>query len=104
MELNKRCIEILNYLIQKNDFVKTEELAEIYKLTDRAIRYNIDKIEGFLVKNGLNYFDRQYSRGIRLVKTKELEEFLKDFINRDSEGSRYHYSFSKDERMKFIAT
>lgn len=104
MELNKRCIEILNYLIQKDDFVKTEELAEIYKLTDRAIRYNIDKIEGFLVKKGFKYFERQYNRGIKLVRSEGLEEFLKDFINRDSESSRYHYSFSKDERIKLIAT
>lgn len=104
MELNKRCIEILNYLIQKDDFVKTEELAEIYKLTDRAIRYNMDRIEEFLVKNGFKYFERQYNRGIRLVREKGLEEFLKDFINMDHKASRYHYSFSKDERMKFIAT
>ncbi len=103
MELNKRCIEILNYLIQKDDFVKTEELAVTYKLTDRAIRYNIDKIEDFLVKNGFKYFERQYNRGIKLVREEGLEEFLKDFITRDSNTSRYHYSFSKDERMKFIA-
>lgn len=104
MELNKRCIEILNYLIEKDDYVKTEELAEIYNLTDRAIRYNIDKIETFLVKNGFEYFERQYNLGIRLIKDERLKEFLKGFIGNDSGISRYHYSYSKDERMKFIAT
>lgn len=104
MELNKRCIEILNYLIEKDDFVKIEELAETYKLTDRAIRYNIDKIEAFLVKNGFEYFERQYNMGIKLVKNEKLTEFLKSFIGTDSSISRYHYSYSKDERMKFIAT
>jgi transcriptional antiterminator len=104
MELNKRCIEILRYLIEKDDFVKTEELAEIYKLTDRAIRYNIDKIEAFLVKNGFKYFERQYNKGIRLIKDENLEEFIKGFINTDSNVSRYQYVYSRDERMKFIAT
>lgn len=51
MELNKNCIEILQYLRKKDDFVRIQELAEIYKLTDRAIRYKIDKIEQFMVKS-----------------------------------------------------
>ncbi|MDF2673121.1 MAG: BglG family transcription antiterminator [Clostridiales bacterium] len=104
MELNKRCMEILRYLIEKDDFVKTEELVEIYKLTDRAIRYNTDKIEAFLVKNGFKYFERQYNKGIMLIKDEKLEEFLKGFINADTDISRYQYVYSKDERMKFIAT
>lgn len=104
MELNKRCIEILKYLIEKDDFVKTEELSEMYKLTDRAIRYNIDKIEAFLVKNGFKYFERQYNKGIRIVKDEALERFLRSFINTDSDLSRHQYVFSKDERLKFIAT
>lgn len=104
MELNRKCIEILRYLIDKDDFVKTEELAETYKLTDRAIRYNIDKIEAFLVKNGFKYFERQYNKGIRLIKDEKLEEYLKGFINADTDISRYQYIYSKDERMKFIAT
>lgn len=90
--------------MNKDDFVKTEELAEIYKLTDRAIRYNIDKIEAFLVKNGFNYFERRYNKGIKLIKDEKLDEFLNSFINVDSVSSRYQYVYSKDERIKFIAT
>lgn len=103
MQLNRKRIGILNYLMSKDDFVRTEELAQIYKLTDRAIRYNIDKIETFLVKNGFKYFERQYNKGIKLIKDQKLEDFLRDFLKTDSVSSRYQYVFSRDERIKFIA-
>ena len=50
MELNQRCIEILQVLRESDDFIRTTDLADTYGLTDRAIRYSIDKIEKFLVK------------------------------------------------------
>ena len=55
MELNKDCIRILQYLIEKNDYVEIDEIAAEYKVTNRAIRYKIDKIEKFLVNNGFDY-------------------------------------------------
>lgn len=54
MELNKSCTEILRYLREKNDYVKIQELAVVYKLTDRAIRYKIDKLKSFLLKMDFN--------------------------------------------------
>ncbi|UXZ08883.1 HTH domain-containing protein [Clostridium perfringens] len=62
MELNKDCIRILQYLIEKNDYVEIDEIATEYKVTNRAIRYKIDKIEKFLVNNGFDYIDRKYKK------------------------------------------
>lgn len=99
MELNKSCIEILQYLRKKEDFVKIQELADTYRLTDRAIRYKIDKVEQFLVKNGFKYLDKQHNRGIRLVNEPGLKEFLDAFVG---EYTPYKYVYSKDERFQFI--
>lgn len=99
MELNKKSIEILQYLIDKDDFVKVEELAHIYKLTDRAIRYNIDKIEKFLVKNGFDYFQRQHNKGIKLIKENGVEKFIEQFVNT---RTPHKYIYSKEERFQFI--
>jgi mannitol operon transcriptional antiterminator len=104
MELNKKCFDVLRYLMEKNDFVKTEELTKIYKLTDRAIRYNLDKIETFLVNNGFSYFERQYNKGIRLIRDERLEKFLGNLFNTASASPLNQYVYSRDERMKFIAT
>lgn len=99
MELNKSCTEILQYLMRKNDYVKIQELAELYKLTDRAIRYKIDKIEEFLVKNGFQYLDRQHLKGIKIIKQPGLKEFLNSFLG---EYTPYKYIYSKNERFEFI--
>lgn len=99
MELNKSCTEILKYLKEKNDYIKVQELAEIYKLTDRAIRYKIDKIEEFLVKNGFQYLDKQHLKGIKLVIEPGLNEFLDSFFG---EYTPYKYIYSKNERFEFI--
>lgn len=100
MELNKSCIEILKYIKEKDDYVKVQELAEIYKITDRAIRYKIDKIEEFLVKNGFQYLDRQHLKGIKLIIQPGLNDFLDSFLG---EYTPYKYIYSKNERFEFIA-
>lgn len=99
MELNKSCTEILQYLREKNDYVKVQELAETYKLTDRAIRYKIDKIEEFLVKNGFQYLDKQHLKGIKIINESGLNEFLDSFLG---EYTPYKYVYSKSERFEFI--
>lgn len=101
MELNKRCIEILQYLREKYDFIKISELSKKYNVTDRTIRYDIDKVEKFLVKNGFKYFERHHIKGVKLVKQKGLDEFIDKFVNTDTP---FKYTYSKEERTKFIIT
>ena len=99
MQLDKRCIAILQYLREKKDFVNIETLAETYSVVDRTIRYDIDKIEKFLVKNGFDYLDREYGKGVRLKNSKGLEEFIDKFVNTETP---YRYNYSKEERQKII--
>lgn len=99
MELNQRCIEILQTLRDSNGFVKISDLAEDYNVTDRAIRYSIDKIEKFLVKNNFGYLEREHNKGVKLFKQKKLDEFINSFVN---SHTPYKYFFSKEERFVYI--
>jgi mannitol operon transcriptional antiterminator len=100
MELNQRCIEILQVLRESDDFIRTTDLADTYGLTDRAIRYSIDKIEKFLVKNGFDYLEREHNKGIKLRRREGLEEFIDSFIG---SHTPYKYYFSAEERFIYLA-
>ena len=50
--LNQREMNILKYLIKKPSS-RYKELAEIFQISERTIRYNVDKINLFLHKNKL---------------------------------------------------
>lgn len=101
MELNSKYLEILKYLVQSDEYIKIEELAQMYNVTDRSMRYSVDKIEKFLVKNGFKYLDRRHNKGIKIIKQDGLEEFVNSFIK---QPVPYKYSYSKEERFKFIIT
>ncbi|MGV8981861.1 BglG family transcription antiterminator [Clostridium sp.] len=101
MELNKKSLEILNYLLYKNDFVKIKELADIYNCTDRTMRYTIDKIERFLMKNGFSYLEKQHSKGVKLTAVDSLKKFINTF---SGEYIPYSYTHSDKERFNFIIT
>lgn len=90
---------MLQYLREKDDFVKIRELATEYKVTERAIRYNLDKIEKFLIGNGYDYLDKQHAKGVRLKKQDGLNEFIDKFINTKTP---YKYVYSKVERKNIM--
>ncbi|MDY4949968.1 MAG: BglG family transcription antiterminator [Clostridium cadaveris] len=99
MVLNKDCIDILKYMWNKDDYVSISEFAEMYKVTNRAIRYKIDKIEDFLVTNGFDYLEKQHSKGVKIIKTKDLKKFIGGFL---AEHTPYKYVYSKEERFEFM--
>ena len=99
MELNQRCIEILQSLRESNGFIKIADLAQAYDLTERAIRYSMDKIEEFLVKNGFDYLEREHNKGIKLRRREDLDEFIDSFIGGHTP---YQYCFSIEERFVYL--
>nr|WP_243414589.1 BglG family transcription antiterminator [Sporosalibacterium faouarense] len=99
VELNQRKIDILQKLRRRKDFIKVEDLAKEYKVTNRTIRYDLDKIEEFLVKNGFHYLQKEHKKGVKLSKSKRIEEFIDKFIN---SKTPYRYFYSKDERFKVM--
>ncbi|WP_410506285.1 BglG family transcription antiterminator [Haloimpatiens sp. FM7315] len=96
MILNARSIAILMDLVKAEDYLKVSYLSSKYKITERAIRYNLDKIEKFLVKNKFEFLLKDYTKGVKLVKSKNLVEFVKRF---KGEYTPYKYVYSKEEKI-----
>jgi transcriptional antiterminator len=99
MEINKRCIDIIQFIISENDYVKLTKLSDIYNVSDRTIRYDLERIEKFLVKNGLGYMNRQHNKGVRIENNNDVNGFIEKFIN---SRTPYNYHYIKEERRKYI--
>ncbi len=99
MEINRKLLDIMAYLRTREDFVPIEELALQYGLSVRGIRYNLDKIEQYMVSQGLPYLERERSRGVRLVPSRTVY----DFVDRCAGELRsFQYSYSAEERQAFL--
>ncbi|MBP1558403.1 MAG: BglG family transcription antiterminator [Oscillospiraceae bacterium] len=99
MELNKKHLDIMAYLRAKEDYVSIEELADQYGLSVRGIRYNLDKIEQYMVSRGLPYLERERTRGVRLSASPEVYEFVDRCAG---ELRSFQYSYSAEERQAFL--
>ncbi len=99
MEINRKLLDIMAYLRNHTDYIPIAELAQYYGLSVRAIRYNLDKIEQYMVAQGLPYLDRERSLGVRLVPSQQVY----DFVDRCAGGLRsFQYSYSAEERQAFL--
>jgi transcriptional antiterminator/mannitol/fructose-specific phosphotransferase system IIA component (Ntr-type) len=100
MELNKRNIAILGELLNQNDYLKLKVLSEKYKVTDRTIRYDIQKISDFLEENGFQRLENKHQFGVKLILDENLKEFLQNYLKKqDAEA----YFYSREERKNIMA-
>lgn len=94
--LNRRCLEIINHLIDNDKKLSIKELAEIYKISERSIRYDIDNINYFFKRNGLNELEK-ISKGVyEIDESKENLNEILELLN-----VRF-YTFSKHERKEYL--
>ncbi|MFD3155380.1 BglG family transcription antiterminator [Haloimpatiens sp. FM7330] len=102
MNLNKLSTALLIELVNARSYVKVSQFASKYKVTNRTIRYNLEKVEKFLLANGFDYLDRQHIKGVRIIKKDDkLKNFVKKF---KGEYTPYKYIYSKEEKFKIIIT
>ncbi len=100
MELNHRSLGILQELRKAQDYTKLEVFAEKYRVSIRAIRYDIEKISDFLEENGFPKLEKNHLRGVKLNKTETIENWLDTFVAKESDPT---YFFSKEERKMIMA-
>lgn len=99
MELNKRNLAILQQLLEADDFIKLSELAEKYKVTNRTIRYDVQKISDFLEENGFPKLRTQHHKGVALKATQKLQIFLQNELKQQKTTN---YFYSKEERKNIM--
>jgi Phosphotransferase system mannitol/fructose-specific IIA domain (Ntr-type) len=100
--LSQKCAQIISYLCQRANepgFVSFDELTKKYDVSERTIRYDIDKIDYFLKKNSFNQLLREKGSGIRLDESEENIEKIKEAMR---ESDMQNYVMSKQERVLFI--
>lgn len=94
--LNKRCIEIIEYLRKNNYSFFLKELAEKFGVSERSIRYDIENINYYLSKFNLNEIEKSI-KGIYILK--EDDDKIKELLR--SMSQRF-YVFTGDERKEYI--
>ena len=94
--LNKRCIEIIEELRKNNYTIFIKEIAEKFGVTERSIRYDIENINYYLNRAGLNEIEKS-AKGIYILdeKSEKVENFLTELTKR-------FYVFDADERKEYI--
>lgn len=91
--LTERDVKILKILVDTNDNISITRLADIFKLSERSIRYDIEKINKVLKSKALPLI-KKVSVGNLALKSKDR---VKHYIN--SLDTLY---YSSESRQKFI--
>ena len=97
--LNKRCSQLLFRIVNSKEPINIVELSNIFNVSKRTIRYDLDKIDEFLANIKLPQLIRKPNVGISyncsiVEKNIILESMGKiDF---------YQYVLSQDERVMYI--
>ena len=79
--MNIRYIEILNLLINSNNSVNVEDLANRFGVSKRMIRYDIDEINSYLRECKITEIDKKPNSSLKFVITEEEKEKVKKLIN-----------------------
>ena len=98
--INKRSRDIILYLVEQDKFKKfytLNELLSIYNVSERTLRYDLDHISNYFLKNSLKplYYDND--GGIHINNE---EERILDLL---SDTNYYSFKLSKHERVNLIA-
>ncbi len=97
--MNIRYIEILNLLINSNNSVNVEDLANRFGVSKRMIRYDIDEINSYLRECKITEIDKKPNSSLKFVITEEEKEKVKKLINNINIKS---YVFSTEERVGIL--
>lgn len=86
-------------LANNNHPIKISEIAKLYKVSIRTIRYDLDSIDKYLEENKLHKVERKSNVGIMLITDIEEKEKLTQELALIND---YNYVLSRDERKNLI--
>lgn len=98
--MNKRTREIVHDLLEQKEYNKSisiSDLKEKYSVSERTIRYDIDEISSFLIRNKLNPIIIGDSGSIQIIDDKNaVMKIMKD-------NDFYSFKLNKQERTDMIS-
>ena len=96
--LTERCQKILQILLQENNYVSLQRIAEITGVSKRSIYYDICNINEWLEERGVE--ELEIHRGKGLLIPRENREKIELLL--DEKQAAEYYVFSPSERVKII--
>ena len=97
--LNNRCSDILKLIINSNDSIVINDIAEKYNISSRTVRYDLDRIDEYLKEMNLTPLIRKQNEGISVyLSEKEINKLLDSL----KEVTTYGYVMSQNERVIYI--
>ena len=100
--ISQKALGILTYLLEmssKRQYASMAELAERFEVSNRTIRYDLEKIDRYLQSKGLTKLERNRKSGIFLDASPErIEEIKKKLLT----VSANIYALSRDERILYL--
>ena len=74
--LNKRMLNIVEYLINNNGQGVLKEMLGLIKVTERTLRYDIDKINEFLLENKVGEIIKRSKGRVELLNFNGVKQYL----------------------------
>lgn len=97
--LNKRCSQLLYKIINSNEPLNIIQFSEIFGVSNRTVRYDLDKVDDFLRSIKLPQLQRKPNRGISYECTSLQKNKIFDAIGKINS---YDYILSENERVAII--
>jgi len=97
--LDERTFKILKMLLDSNAPIKISEISKTLGVSNRTLRYDLDRIDDFLNDKKLPQLNRKPGLGIEYSPSPEKRQLVKDILRELNVNS---YILSKQERVNII--
>lgn len=95
--VKKRYFEIINLVINSNDKITVKDISNLYNITERSIRYDIDELNVFFQeKNNKDIIEINNNRLKILYSEDEIEDIMENIKEKE-------YFLSENERVNILS-
>ena len=95
--VKKRYFEIINLVINSNDEITVKDISNLYNITERRIRYDIDELNVFFQeKNNKDIIEINNNRLKILYSENEIEDIVENIKEKE-------YFLSENERVNILS-
>lgn len=95
-ELDKRCLKILELLINRDSYVTLQEIYLLNNVSRRTIYYDLERINDFLVENSWEKITLERGKGI-FLKSQTRQQLTQKMVDRN-----LTQVFSPNDRVQII--
>ncbi|MBC1995202.1 BglG family transcription antiterminator [Listeria seeligeri] len=99
MKLNQQCIQILDFLMEQEDFKNIGYISSELGHSERSVRYSLEKIDVFLGEQNLPALIRHTRKGVLLPEKNIVSPVVNKFKQRITPKK---YRYSQEEVQQFL--